>query len=486
MTRHIIVIGAGFSGALTAVNLLRHAGGPLRVTLLNRSGRMARGLAYGTASTEHLLNVPAGNMSALADEPDDFLRYCRWANPRVQPSTFVSRRLYGSYLEALLDAAEHGVQAGVVIERITGEAERVAETGSGVQVELADGRQLLADQVVFAFGHFAPRTPHALAPLAGTGRYLGDPWAHGSLEHIGTDTPVLLIGSGLTAMDAAIVLHRHGVRQAPVWLLSRRGLLPQPHRECRGMFPPEAAEALVAGMGRTVRSSLRSFREAVQRHAATGGDWRDVMAALRPHTAAIWHRFDGIERRRFLRHLQPFWDAARHRCAPAAHEEFQRWIDAGTVRRLPGRLVSCRPVGDGVEVAVTPRGGSAPLTLHVSTVVNCTGAEADLRRVNDPLVQHLLRSGLACPDEAGIGIDVDEHGALKDAHGGVSERLYYVGPLLRARDWEATAVPELRQLARRLALHLLSDHGFSLASTCPTLGEPLSPLERWPAESRVV
>ena len=55
MARHIVVVGAGFSGALTAVNLLRHAGGePLRVTLLNRSGRMARGLAYGTASPEHL------------------------------------------------------------------------------------------------------------------------------------------------------------------------------------------------------------------------------------------------------------------------------------------------------------------------------------------------------------------------------------------------------------------------------------------------
>jgi len=148
MSRHIVIIGAGFSGAITAVNLLRQSPGlPLRVTLVNRSGRMARGIAYGTHSADHVLNVPAGNMSALADDPDDFLRYCRWANPQVSPASFVSRRLYGSYLEALLDAAEHGAHAGASLQRIGGEAERIdlAADGRGAAVVLADGRSLQAD-----------------------------------------------------------------------------------------------------------------------------------------------------------------------------------------------------------------------------------------------------------------------------------------------------------------------------------------------------
>lgn len=40
------------------------------------------------------------------------------------------------------------------------------------------------------------------------------------------------------------------------------------------------------------------------------------------------------------------------------------------------------------------------------------------------------------------------------ADGRIVKGLYYVGPWLRARDWEATAVPELRVHAQRLAERL--------------------------------
>jgi len=37
-----------------------------------------------------------------------------------------------------------------------------------------------------------------------------------------------------------------------------------------------------------------------------------------------------------------------------------------------------------------------------------------------------------------------------------SRVLYYVGPFLRARDWEATAVPELRRAVSLTVDHLLA------------------------------
>ena len=475
MTPHIVVVGAGFSGALTAVNLLRHAGArPLRVTLLNRSGRMARGLAYGTASAGHVLNVPAGNMSALADAPDDFLHYCRWANPRVQASSFVSRRLYGSYLEALLDAAEHGIAPGVELVQMTGEAVDVVATDTGVEISLAGGQRLLANQVVFAFGHFASRTPPALADLRGTISYLHDPWAGAALERIAPDVPVLLIGTGLTALDVTTALHRQGHRDAPVWMLSRRGLMPQPHRETRGSFPRGETTSLVSDMGHTARRYLHALRKAIRGHEADGGDWRDVVGALRPHTPMLWQRLDEQERKRFLRHLQPFWDTARHRCAPAAYEDLMRWTRDGTVRRVAGRITGWRHASaGGIEVSLATRSAGAAMALHVGMVINCTGPEADLDRVDTPLVRRLLQRGMARPDPCHVGIGVDRHGALLDANGQAAERLFYIGPLLRGRDWEATAVPELRQHAHRLALHLLEIQGFP--QSMPVMAPGASP-----------
>ena len=67
--RTVLVAGAGFSGVVTAAQLLRSASaGPLRVVLVNRSGVMARGVAYGTNTPAHVLNVPAGRMGAAPDD----------------------------------------------------------------------------------------------------------------------------------------------------------------------------------------------------------------------------------------------------------------------------------------------------------------------------------------------------------------------------------------------------------------------------------
>src|SRR5712672_3027790 len=53
----VAIVGGGASGTLVAVQLLRRARGPFRIALIERSGALARGLAYGPAEPCHLLNV---------------------------------------------------------------------------------------------------------------------------------------------------------------------------------------------------------------------------------------------------------------------------------------------------------------------------------------------------------------------------------------------------------------------------------------------
>jgi len=465
----VAIVGAGFSGAVLAVQLMRHAQGrPLRVVLVNRSGAMARGLAYGTHSPRHLLNVPAGNMSALADDAEDFLRYLRWADARVQPQSFVPRRLYGSYLEALLDAQASAATGPARLERWQGQVVRVdpGSEGGRARVALEDGRAIEADHVVLAFGHLPPADPPISTPtFYGSPRYVRDPWAPGALEAL-PPGPVLLIGTGLTAVDVSLTL-TEADRPRPVWCLSRRGLVPAPHRELRGHLDAAEAAALVAQLGGGVRSDLRAIRRAVRAHEAQGGDWRNVIGALRAHTPAWWRMTPLPERRRFLRRLQPFWDVARHRCAPQAHAAFTAARENGQVQVLAGRLRAMHETADGATVRWTPRGTKTEAELLVAAVVNCTGASADLRAVESPLLTQLLADGHLQPDPLGLGVSVDEYGALVGTQGRATPGLHYIGPLLRARDWEATAVPELRSLALRMAQRLLAAPGTGRAGTLP-------------------
>lgn len=71
---HVLIVGGGASGVLAAAHLLR-ADPTSCVTLVEPRDRIGLGLAYSTPDRNHLLNVRAGNMSALADAPRHFLTW---------------------------------------------------------------------------------------------------------------------------------------------------------------------------------------------------------------------------------------------------------------------------------------------------------------------------------------------------------------------------------------------------------------------------
>jgi uncharacterized NAD(P)/FAD-binding protein YdhS len=183
-TKIITIIGAGFCGALTAVNILRrNPGRTVRIVLVDRSTRPGRGLAYGTWDDNFLLNVPAGNMSALPDDPNHFVQFCQNIDPAFNSATFVSRRLYGDYLELTLhQAAERS--GGTPFEHVRGEVISIRKCpgDDGYQIDLANGRSIRSHQVVLALGHFPPSTPTAISGLHESGVYIGNPWDSVVLE----------------------------------------------------------------------------------------------------------------------------------------------------------------------------------------------------------------------------------------------------------------------------------------------------------------
>jgi uncharacterized NAD(P)/FAD-binding protein YdhS len=72
-------------------------------------------------------------------------------------------------------------------------------------------------------------------------------------------------------------------------------------------------------------------------------------------------------------------------------------------------------------------------------------------RSRDALWINLLARGLAVPDPLRLGIRTGPGGALRTRDGGLSSRLFYVGPMLRADHWESTSAAELRVHTHRLA-----------------------------------
>lgn len=447
---HVAVVGSGFSGVAIAWQLLGRLPAGSSITMINGSGRFARGLAYGTHSADHLLNVPAARMSLDPAQPGHFVDWLRRDAPTIDGHEFVSRQRYGDYLQSALEqrAAEC---PGVALRQQVALVDDCEPAPGGWQLKFADGTAASFQAVILAIGHLAPRHPHpALAGLPG---YVADPWAGGALQDLPSDAPIALIGSGLTMLDVLITLRARG-HHGPVLALSRRGLLPQGHRRNEGPPRPWALDPAIAG-SQPLRRQLRLFRAELARAEAAGVDWRDVWAAFRAQTPRAWQALDARGRGQFLRHLLPYWDVHRHRAAPQARELLEEELATGRLRQAAGRVVSVQALDKQLRLDWRARGKVEVQHFDAKQVVNCSGPSSAIDAGSSPLLWRLQQAGHLTPCPHGLGLQVDESYRVLDASGQGRPGLHYLGPHLRAQRWEATAVPELREHAAALAAQLV-------------------------------
>ena len=451
--RDIAVVGAGAAGTLTAMRLLHHrAAGedvPLRVWLIG-AGATGRGLAFGTDAPHHLLNVPAARMSAHWDDPDHFVR---WLGDRGTGDDFVPRGLYGRYLADSLEAArlEAASRRGGapdlarVHERVVGISHRPDRAGAPLSLRFASGQCLDVEAAVLALGNFPPDPVWAPPSLRASAGFVADLWAPGALAAVPDDGDVLLVGTGLTMVDAALTLQRPG---RVVHAVSRHGLVPQPHAEAP--LVPAATPQLDA------RSGLTALRRAVLRHVAacrrTQGDWRPGVDSLRPVTVALWQQLSPADQSRFLEKDLRLWETHRHRIPPTSAKALDDAVRAGRVTVSPGAVADARPMA-GAPGALEVRLNDGR-SLRVAAVVNCTGSQMDLSRVDDPLVAALLATGLGTLAPVGGGFDTTPAGRLRPAPDRAPAPLWTLGSLRRGNLLETTAVPEIRRQAADLAVRL--------------------------------
>ncbi|MGY3088642.1 putative NAD(P)/FAD-binding protein YdhS [Hymenobacter sp. UYAg731] len=445
----ITVVGGGFAGTALVLQLRRQAAlAGAEIHLIEPRDAPGPGLAYTARRPEYLLNVRPGGLSLYPDVPNHFADWLQ-AQPESAAGIpeFASRAAYGRYLREEL--ARELVTSAVRWHHTSAVAAPLLPTGRRA-VQLADGTVISSDIVVLALGNFPPPPPAGpdYRYLQHPG-YHADPWVIGNLRRIGPDEDVLLIGSGLTAVDVLLALRQDGHR-APITVVARHGRWPSAHGPAAAAYPsfyPELApETTVTGVVAVYKRHLKAA-------AAQGLDWRPVLDSLRPDLGRIWAAWPLAEQRRFLQHLAGVWAVARHRSPPQNATAVAALTAAGLVQLHIGTVREILPDGNRLRIGVRAHGLNR--CWHTADhVVSCAGPLLDYTRIADPLVGSLRAAGALTPDPLHLGLLTDAHGALLAADGTVSPNLFTLGPSRRPAYFESTAVPELRQQAAALAAHL--------------------------------
>jgi uncharacterized NAD(P)/FAD-binding protein YdhS len=450
-TYDLAIIGGGAAGILTAIGVLRDAPRPLRVLILEPHLPLARGVAYATPYSEHLLNVPAGKMSGFAGQPEDFLDYLQ--DRQVLPAldrdtlahTFLPRRHYAEYLRHRLQQA---VDASAAQLQIRAERVQALQTDvDGITLTLASGAQLRAGAVALASGNALRPLPVRGAGALPAGKRV-EAWDYAAVRDIAPAADVAIVGSGLSMVDTVMSLiasDHHGA----IHVLSRHALLPLPHAAGPAAdYDPQPLLAM------NLRQRLRTLRRHAAEAAARGIPWQSVMERIRPQGQALWQSLSFDDQRRFLRHVVRYWDVHRHRIAAPVHAQLVALREQGRLQVHRGRLETV--VAEGACVHLLAQDiRRQPLPLDVHCVINATGVEMRAQAMRNTLLQQMLGSGVARSGPHGIGIDSAPDGSLIDADGNVQPRVQVLGSLRIGRLWESLAIPELRGQAAQAATALL-------------------------------
>lgn len=452
----VLIVGGGLSGTMLAVQLLRLPG-KRQILVIEPRQELGRGEAYSAVELGHTLNGNAARMSVDPDNADDLTQWLTayiadggWPESDQQhvpiSELFPPRGIFGLYAQQRL--AEAKALSASTVEHVRAEVVDLEVDEHSTLLTLSDGQQLRGTFAVLATGMFpAARTPQTES--SGLNAAAVDPWDVQAMTQLDPQATVLIIGSGLTMVDAVVSLEQAGHR-GPIEIFSRHGLLPHVRRQ-----PPAWVDFL--GEDHSLlspRQLLREVRRQCKLALEQGIDWQAPLDTVRAHIGRLWSQASEAEKRQFVRHIRPWWESHHHRSPPLSAELVARLHGEGRLRIRAASYKGLVPSQGDVTIRLRPRGEQAIVQVSGAALINSSGIEYDWRRVARPLPRQLLKRGLIQPGPLALGIAADVSGAVLDANGQVSPRLFAMGPPLRGMWWESTAVTDVAIQAKALAARL--------------------------------
>ncbi len=458
----VAIIGGGFCGMLTAVQLIRRSVHPLKLVIINAGYPFGKGVAYSAHTSTYLLNVRAINMSAFPDEKEHFLN---WVYQHEQYSNidrslianvYMPRKLYGAYLSYVWDETITQKKPFIEVTLLQDIATDVHRKESGFEISLTDNAAVAAGIVVLATGNDTPRHITIRQPGFYTSeKYFPNPWLKACTEGVEKLQDIFIVGNGLTMVDTVLGLHENGFR-GTIHTVSPNGFNLLPHKYNLLVYN-KILEDLPESY--TLHNMFGLVKQHAKRLHSSGIGVHLIIDALRPYSQQIWQSLSITEKKKFLRRLSPYWNALRHRI-PLHIFEFMQ--DLRIRKRLianSGRLVDVVDEGEKAAVTIANADGEKQ-RIMADRVINCTGPESNILKSSNPLISTLAARQLITADELKLGIHANPAtGEIIGDDAPANSNIFTIGGNLKGLLWESTAAPELRVQAQNLAITILERLG---------------------------
>ncbi|MCR6499358.1 FAD/NAD(P)-binding protein [Shinella sp. CPCC 101442] len=385
----IAIIGAGPSGLVTAIALMKRLHRPFEAWLIDAEdapGAFGNGAAGMAPTTE-----PARDLSVAPERPDDFADWLKsnWladgtiATLRRPQDLHVPRALYRDYVMARFGEAL-SLRKDVRIRTFRGHVRHVDIDAAMPRLVFRDGECADFDHVFVATG-FGVAQREAASWQA----------AHAAADRLSgheNPPPLTLVGNGPRL--AAILLHlRANGYAGDIHVAAASGRLPQPHVRSHGGIAFGEPPA-----GRSLQEAFRYVRrECRTAEAREGGHWQAVVDAASARLAVVWRNLPQAERNRYRRHLLRLHRHFSIRLAADVHRRLGTEIETGRTRFVPPRslksadenTVDCREVPSARALAGLLSRDAAALSIDDGGRLSNHGAPVPALSVIGPIASSL-------------------------------------------------------------------------------------------------
>jgi len=471
----LAVVGGGSTAASFLAQLIAELGdeahdGRKQILVFEPLPDVGPGEPYASDLASNLLNIPAGKMSAYAQDRGHFLRWIENRGPaillkygveRLEASAFLPRSLFGEYLrDVWADLCRCAERLGIHVHHVPARVDGITlEPDGGVRLETPVG-DFFAQRLVLCNGNL-PTVSYA--DLHGCPGYFNTPYPVAELARtIGREAHVGIIGTSLSAIDAIVALKESG-HTGPVLAVSRSGRLPAVRSAVTAPIPivPPTAQEIAAIMGREgqgltldaifaflsdrlsaagaaldlsdILGEGETAREMLQYEIIASSTqprcWQAVAISLNDAIEHVWRLMPEAERRRFHAEWRSLWMTRRATFPMSNALKIQGYLEGGGLEiRAGNNDLSISAVAGGFDIRLPGKDGQLA-SRHVDYIVNATGMSTDVAASADPLVRSLLASGIACADPyGGFQLHFDT-GCLLDSKGNVVENISVLGSL---------------------------------------------------------
>lgn len=421
--KKIAIIGGGFSGLAVAYNLLQ-SNQQIALDIFDDENFKNNGKAYQTQDLHHILNVPADKMGLPFADEEHFYKWLKQNHHQeIAKDNFAPRALYHDYLREIILELQKNSAINFVSEQVS-------------QIKFVDNKYVLTsnskvseqyDFVVLACGLKVKNLPANFKNK----KIIDNIWQFLNLKSLPKSGTVLIIGTGLTMVDAVLSLKHNGFA-GKIIACSGSAKLPLPHSTTRTI----AAKTLeVADANLPLSQILHRLKIAGRKT----DDWQSIIHGLRATTSQFWQAFSLDKKRQFLRHLMSLWSIHRHRVARENNDQIMAMIADKKLEIVKGRLQKLEEKNQQIFATLNNQ-----KTIETDLVLNAMGF--DFTGCGSDLLNNLLEEKIINQHPTKLGFQVLEN----------HPNFYLAGGLLTGELLEITAVPELRNWAHQITAKILA------------------------------